>query len=69
MVAEIAQNDIATKEGSSKPKVSLSFELNRSHIFKLNKASVSIEELVLEEIIPEKKQEEPEEKQEEEKPA
>lgn len=37
-INEIATNDIATKEGSSKPKVSLSFELTRSGLIKLIKA-------------------------------
>ena len=29
-VEDVAINDVSTKEGSSKPKVSLSFELTRS---------------------------------------
>jgi len=54
----IAANDVATKEGSTKPKVSLSFELSRSHFLKLNKVSAAIDETTLEEVIPEKKEEE-----------
>lgn len=42
-----AQNEVALKEGSTKPKVSLSFELSRSHILKVTKAEMKIEELVV----------------------
>lgn len=55
---EIAKNEIATKEGSTKPKVSLNFELTRSHLFKLKSASVTIDEKIIEEVIIEKKEEE-----------
>lgn len=48
----IANNEIAKKEGSTTPKVSLSFELTRSHLLKINKAEVKIEEYVREEIKP-----------------
>lgn len=43
---------MATKEGSSKPKVTLSFELTRSHILKITKAEVKIDELVRTEVKP-----------------
>lgn len=51
-IAGIASNEIAKKEGSTTPKVSLSFELTRSHLLKVNKAEVKIEEYVREEIKP-----------------
>jgi len=63
-LAEIANNTIAIKEDSTKPKVSLSFELNRSHILKLIKVSAEIIETRVEEIKPKK-----EEKKEEDKKA
>jgi hypothetical protein len=43
-IDDVATNEIAKKEGSSKPKVSLSFELNRSGLIQLNKAEAKIEE-------------------------
>jgi len=46
--------EVVKKEGSSKPKVSLTFELSRSQIFSLQKAQVSVDELVREEIKPKK---------------
>jgi len=49
-IREIANNTMALKEGSSKPKVSLNFELTRSHLLKLNKASVEITETYQEEV-------------------
>ena len=45
---EISSNDIDTKEDTTKPKVSLSFELSRSNIIKINKVSVSMEETKIE---------------------
>lgn len=45
---EISTNDIASKEDTTKPKVSLSFELSRSDIFKINKVNVSMEETKIE---------------------
>mmetsp|Transcript_5138 Transcript_5138/g.3583 ORF Transcript_5138/g.3583 Transcript_5138/m.3583 type:complete len:183 (+) Transcript_5138:1557-2105(+) len=45
---EISSNDIATKEDTTKPKVSLSFELSRSNIIKINKVNVSMEETKIE---------------------
>lgn len=49
-LADIANKTVALKEGSTKPKVSLSFELTRSHLLKLNKVSVEIIETKMEEI-------------------
>lgn len=45
---EICSNDIATKPDTTKPKVSLSFELSRSNIIKLNKVSVAMDETRIE---------------------
>ena len=50
------------KEGSTKPKVTFSFELSRSHLFRLKSASAVIDEKVIEEVVVEKKK--PEEKEE-----
>jgi hypothetical protein len=54
-IEEIAGSDAAKKEDSTTPKVSLSFELSRSHILTLNKAEVKFDETVVEEVIPESK--------------
>ena len=43
---DIAENSIAKKENSTLPKVSLQFELSRSHILQLNKAEAKIDEQV-----------------------
>lgn len=51
-IDKIAGNDIASKETSTTPKVSLSFELTRSHLLKVTKAEVKFDELVREEIKP-----------------
>ena len=48
---EIGKNEVALKEGSTKPKVTLNFELNRSHLFKLKSASAAIDEKVIEEVV------------------
>lgn len=55
------------KEGSTKPKVTLNFELTRSHLFKLKSASATIDEKIIEEVAVEKKkpEAETEEKKEE----
>lgn len=42
---DIATNDVAKKEGSSKPKVTLSFELTRSGLIQLNKVEAKIDEI------------------------
>lgn len=52
----IASNEVATKEGSTTPKVSLSFELTRSHLLKVTKAEVKLDENVREEIKPKVKE-------------
>jgi len=49
-IRDIATNEIAMKEGSTQPKVSLSFELNRSSLLKVTKAEVKMEEYVRTEI-------------------
>lgn len=54
-IEKIANNDAAKKEGSTTPKVSLSFELNRSQILKVTKAEVKFDEFVRTEIKPEVK--------------
>jgi len=61
---EIAKKDVVVKEGSTKPKVSLNFELSRSHLFRLNGATVSVDETIIEEIKVKKPKEEKEEKEE-----
>lgn len=48
----IVKNDIATKEGSTTPKLTLQFELTRSHLLQIIKSELKIEELVREEIKP-----------------
>ena len=48
------------KEGSTKPKVTLNFELTRSHLFKLKSASATIDEKIIEEVVIEKKKPEAE---------
>lgn len=52
----IASNDVATKEGSTTPKLTLQFELSRSHLLQITKSEIKIEELVREEIKPDKKE-------------
>jgi hypothetical protein len=44
-ITKTAQNDVAMKEGSSKPKVNLQFELSRSQLLNLVKAYANIDEL------------------------
>ena len=43
---DISENSIAKKENSTLPKVSLAFELTRSHILQLNKVEAKIDEQV-----------------------
>jgi hypothetical protein len=45
---------VAKKEGSSKPKVTLSFELTRTGLIQLNKAEAKMDELVVYEEKPPK---------------
>lgn len=66
-LAEIANNTIAIKEDSTKPKVSLSFELNRSHILKLTKVSAEIIETLVTEIKPKVEDKKKDEKKDEDK--
>lgn len=53
-ISKIATNDIAVKEGSTVPKLSLKFELTRSHLLQIEKAEIKIEELVRTEVVTEK---------------
>jgi hypothetical protein len=43
-IDEIADSEIMKKEGTTKPKVTLSFELSRSGILLLNKAEAKVDE-------------------------
>lgn len=49
-IAEIANSDIATKNGSSTPKLTLQFELTRSHLLNIRKAELKFDEYVREEV-------------------
>ena len=49
-IEKIMEKEVMQKETTTKPKVSLSFELSRSNIFQLNSAKVNAEETVLEEV-------------------
>jgi hypoxia up-regulated 1 len=64
---EIAEYEVVKKEGTTKPKVSLQFELSRSQLLKLVSAKVGVEETVLEEIIPETTEEDKKEEEDEKK--
>jgi hypothetical protein len=66
-IDEIATSDLAKKEDSTQLKVSLSFELSRSHILTLNKAEVKFDETVIEEVIPEPKKKEEKSEDDDEK--
>ena len=46
-LTELSKGEIASKEGSTTPKVSISFELNRSNILMLSKIEVKIDELTM----------------------
>jgi hypothetical protein len=46
-IGNLKDNHIGKKEGSSKPKVSLSFEMTRSGLLQLNKAEAKMDELVV----------------------
>lgn len=54
-MTNITNGEIAKKQGFSVPKVSLQFELNRSHILSLNKIEVKIDEVTMVEKVVEKK--------------
>ena len=60
-IDEVANYDVAKKEGSSKPRISLSFELTRSGLLQLNKAEAKIDE-IYEEVKPKKQEKKKEEK-------
>lgn len=63
-ITKIVEMDIAKSENSTRPKVSLQFELSRSHLLRLLKAEIKFEETKLEEIIVEKKETKKEESSE-----
>ena len=44
-IDDIASNDVSKKEGSSKPKIYLNFELTRSGLLQLNKAEAKVDEM------------------------
>ena len=52
-IDKIMEKEVMQKETTTKPKVSLSFELSRSNLFQLNAAKVNADETVLEEVVPE----------------
>lgn len=54
----IEEKEVLRKERVTRPKLSLSFELSRSHLFQLLSAKVNVEETVLEEVVKEKQEEE-----------
>ena len=62
----IEDKDVLRREKVTRPKVSLSFELSRSHLFLLNSAKVNVEETVLEEVVKEASKED-EKKEDEQK--
>ena len=45
------EKDMMQKESTSRPKVSLSFELSRSHLFQLLSTKVNVDETVMEEVV------------------
>jgi len=49
-IEAIANNEIAKKEGSTTPKLTLQFELTRSHLLHITKSEIKIEEFVRQEI-------------------
>ena len=49
-IARIMEKDVMQKETTTRPKLSLSFELSRSHLIQLLYAKISADESVLEEI-------------------
>ena len=52
-ILNITKKDMFEKETTTRPKISLAFELSRSHLLQLLSAKINVEETVLEEIIPE----------------
>ena len=51
-MAAHARSDLALQPGSTTPRLTLAFELTRSHLLALTKAELKIEELVREEVPP-----------------
>ena len=49
-IADIMDKEVMKKETTTRPKLSLSFELSRSHLIQLNSAKIAADETVLEEI-------------------
>ena len=49
-IAEIMEKEVMQKETTTRPKLSLSFELSRSHLIQLNSAKIAADETVMEEI-------------------
>jgi len=62
----VMSKDVMQKETTSRPKVSLAFELSRSHLFLLHSAKINVEEKVLEEVVKEAVKPKKEEKADEE---
>lgn len=50
-ISKIMEKEEMQKETTTRPKLSLSFELSRSHLIQLLSAKISADETVLEEII------------------
>ena len=65
-ITRIMEKDVMQKESTTRPKLSLSFELSRSHLIQLLSAKISADETVLEEIEPPKLEKKETEKKEEE---
>lgn len=51
-IAKIMEKEVMQKETTTRPKLSLSFELSRSHLFQLLSAKINVDETTLEEIEP-----------------
>ena len=49
-ITDLANSDIAQKNGSTTPKLTLQFELTRSHLLNIRKAELKFEEFVREEV-------------------
>lgn len=52
-MAEMMADEVMSTSGVTTPKVSLSFELTRSHLLQLNKAEAKVDEIVRELVVPE----------------
>ena len=65
-ITRIMEKDVMQKESTTRPKLSLSFELSRSHLIQLLSAKISADETVMEEIVPPKLEKKETEKKEEE---